>query len=124
MGSPLALPRATLDTRETLGPVYFCGWANRGAKGIIGASMVDADEVSACVVGELSQHWRERGTNHGTRDGTEDLGAVLSSRSVRVVTKGDWDVVREEEGRRGREKGRKAERVLSLEEVLQILDKT
>ena len=120
MGSPLALPRATLDTRETLGSVYFCGWANRGAKGIIGASMVDADEVSASVAGELSQHWRQR----GTKDGTEDLGAVLTSRGVRVVTKGDWDVVREEEGRRGREKGRKAERVLSLQEVLQILDKT
>ncbi|QDZ20389.1 NADPH:adrenodoxin oxidoreductase [Chloropicon primus] len=116
-GSPRALDRDVIsDTsgNKTLAPVYFCGWANHGAKGIIGASMVDADEVSRVIVDDMVSS--EGG--EGPPGEALDLMEVLSERGVQVVGMAQWKAVREEERRRGQACGRAMEKLTRVEEIL------
>lgn len=110
-GSAVALER-----EPGKAPVYMCGWANRGARGIIGASMVDADEVSGALVAEYLGGGCERRPSSG-----EDLAEALRERGVDYVDADGWRRIRAEEERRGRSAGRGgAEKIASAEEMVAI----
>ncbi len=117
--TPRVLDRveAEAGAGEDLAPVYLCGWANHGAKGIIGASMVDADEVSSVLLGDAVA--LPPAAETAASGAKRDLGDLLAERSVAAVSEAGWARIREEQLARGRAAGRASEEKIT--EVAQML---
>ncbi len=114
--SAKALSGSSQEGDVTLAPVYLCGWANHGAKGIIGASMVDADEVSRLLIDDICDLDRPRPDQR-------DLGEVLSERGTQVLSEVHWNVIKGEQRQRGKMNGRASEMITDTDEMLALAGK-
>jgi len=108
------------EEEEDLAPVYLCGWANHGAKGIIGASMVDTDEVSSVL---LNDAVASPPASFSSAAG-EDFSDLLSERSVAALSEEDWARIREAQRARGRAAGRPTEeKITKVADMLRLANK-
>lgn len=99
--------------------VYVTGWAKRGATGIIGSNLVDAEQTVAALWHDLAH----AAPMHKDGDGDDDDGvlATLRARGVRVVAWRDWQRIDAEEQRRGALIGAPRVKVASVAEMLALV---
>lgn len=77
--------------------VYATGWAARGANGVLAGTLMDANNVAASIVEDVSD---SDGNGAGAADGAPSL-VEEGIRDGRVIEYGTWRRVDEEEKRRG-----------------------
>lgn len=95
---------------------YVSGWLARGPTGVIATTMMDAYSVADLILDDLHQPG-------AGREVEGDLLAKLHrEQSRRVVGFDGWRRIDEEERRRGQKLGKIREKVLSVKEMLEIVN--
>ena len=102
--------------------LYCCGWLKRGASGIIGTNLVDAEQTVDTMVRhmEAKRGARAAARAAGLAWGRAGLSALLDSRGHRVVSLDDWNRIDAEEMRRGQMSGKPREKIVGIDEMLEI----
>lgn len=132
---PNASGRVTLGHGGALLPnVYVSGWLARGPVGVIASTMHDAYAVADAILEDYTTSQSHQGTSVS---GLADKALVQAPRKERVpdalrdaaargakqvVEWAAWQRLDEEERRRGKELGKVREKVVSVREMLRIMD--
>ncbi|EPQ31581.1 uncharacterized protein PFL1_00914 [Pseudozyma flocculosa PF-1] len=95
--------------------VYVSGWLARGPVGVIASTMMDAYTVADTILHD----YNSGAANNG--GGEEGLESRLAKESKRVVSFADWKRLDEEEIRRGKELGKIREKILTVDEMLEVI---
>jgi hypothetical protein len=98
--------------------VYAVGWARNGGRGVLAGTMEDAFAVGERVVSELKNGVGPGG--RGRRDGWMGVREMLGGK--RVVNWEDWKVIDGVERERGKKLGKEREKIVSVEEMMRVLD--
>lgn len=98
--------------------LYTAGWIKRGPTGIIGTNRADSVATVTALLSDLDK----------LGDGTQKSGAagiykILDDRNIRHLNYSDWKIIDQAEIERGRSNGKPREKVTSLQDCLDILDK-
>lgn len=101
---------------ETIPGLYVAGWIKRGPQGVIGTNKSCAAETVAQLVADL-----EHGTLPRKGGTAEAVDAVLASRGVRVTDWAAWQRLDAAEQARGAPAGRPREKIVSIEEMLDVI---
>ncbi len=96
--------------------LYVAGWIKRGPQGVIGTNKSCAAETVALLLADL-----EAGALPRRGGGSEVVDALLASRGVRVTSWADWQRLDAEEQARGAPAGRPREKLVSVEEMLDVI---
>jgi ferredoxin--NADP+ reductase len=90
--------------------VYVVGWAKRGPQGVIGTNKSDAAAVMETMVSNLKEAKPKA-----------DVLQILQEREIHVVSQRDWNLINDEEMRRGVEQGKPRVKFTSVAEMLEVL---
>ncbi len=96
--------------------LYAAGWIKRGPSGVIGTNKPDAVETVQALLEDVTTLPEAK-----VRD-TNALVELLKGRGVRVVSFADWQKIDAVEVERGKAKGKPREKLVSVEEMLSVLD--
>ncbi|KAL4519574.1 hypothetical protein Ndes2526B_g01841 [Nannochloris sp. 'desiccata'] len=102
--------------------LFVCGWLKRGPSGIIGTNLVDAEQTVDTMVRSQGS-FPKVGQRHGGGGGRQGLQALLKNRKIEVVDFKGWEKIDAEEVRRGSAVGKPREKIVSVEEMLEIAKK-
>lgn len=94
--------------------LYVSGWLKRGATGIIGTNKWDAEETVLTIAEDIKEG------NLKPKTDSERSPLLLPPHTTSFQ---DWKLLDEEEVKRGREKGKEREKLVSIPEMLKILKK-
>lgn len=108
--------RICTTSGDKVSGMYVAGWIKRGPSGVLGTNKPDATETVASILEDLSSLKPCK-----VRD-SEAMTNYLKNKNVRVVTFLDWKKLNEEELLRGSSVGKVREKLISMDEVLSILD--
>ncbi|KAK3075369.1 NADPH-adrenodoxin reductase [Teratosphaeriaceae sp. CCFEE 6253] len=113
--------------------VYVAGWVKRGATGVIASTLEDAFAGADVLAGDwaagaafLSSSSGEGhggGGETGRQRGWEGVSGEISARGIRAVGWRGWEVIDAEERRRGVGRGKVREKMRSVTEMLEVLDR-
>lgn len=98
---------------EAVDGVYCSGWIKRGPRGIIGSNKQDAEETVDSILRDFGMG-RLQEPSHAPGE-FEDL---LRERVERLLDKAAWNRIDLEEKRRGRERSRPRQKLVTIEELL------
>ncbi len=101
---------------EAIPGLYVAGWIKRGPQGVIGTNKSCAAETVAQVLADL-----EAGTLPRRGGTSEAMDELLASRGVRVTDWAAWQRLDTEEQARGAPAGRPREKIVSVEEMLDVI---
>lgn len=93
--------------------LYVVGWAKRGPSGVIGTNKSDAAEVMRLLTERLK-----------SAKVREDILPNLLSRGVHVVSQDAWNLINEEEMRRGVDQGRPRIKFTEIDAMLAVVDES
>ncbi|BGP04979.1 NADPH-adrenodoxin reductase [Rhodotorula toruloides] len=93
--------------------LYTSGWLARGPTGVIATTMFDAFATADLVAADLAQA--------GQVEEKPEFRIDEYSGGKKVVSWEDWEVIDRIERERGREKGKLREKVVSVEEMLEVV---
>ncbi|KAH7437256.1 hypothetical protein KP509_05G062400 [Ceratopteris richardii] len=96
---------------------YVVGWLKRGPTGIIGTNLVCAEEVVASISEDIKG---KMVSSHRSRTGNIGLQELLITRGIQFITFRDWQKINAFEVEQGEKKGKPREKLIKLQEVLQI----
>jgi adrenodoxin-NADP+ reductase len=106
--------------------LFVCGWLKRGPSGIIGTNLVDAEQTVDTMVRSqdtfpnLSGGDGDGGGGERGASGRQGLAKLLEERCVNVVDFKGWEAIDAEEVRRGKAVGKPREKIVKVEEMLEI----
>lgn len=95
--------------------LFVAGWAKRGPSGIIGTNRACGYETAATLVAALPALMEAAPTR------ASDFGALLDARGIATLDHADWCLLDAHEKDRGAALGKPREKLLSLEDALQVL---
>ncbi|KAG0235365.1 hypothetical protein BGW42_005344 [Actinomortierella wolfii] len=109
-----------VDSQNNIVPgLYTSGWLKTGPVGVIVSTMAEAFQTAETLIEDV---------NSGAlgplepKAGAEPLMEKLKEKGVRTVSYQDWKKLEQIEFQRGAELGKPREKVLSVEEMLRLLD--
>lgn len=95
--------------------LYVCGWLRRGASGIIGTNLTDAQEVASCLAQDFVD-----GRLPIPLSESDVVPTMLRSHGVRAVDFSGWQRIDVEEQHRGRTRGKPREKLVDVDEMLHV----
>jgi ferredoxin--NADP+ reductase len=107
--------RGRVNGQEAVG-LYVAGWSKSGPRGLIGNSRKDSAETVESLLEDLHKLPRAR-----HREGEGWLEA-LRAKGVQVTTFEDWQYLDRIDKDRGRPHGKPREKIISVEEMLQLVN--
>ncbi|KAF2456198.1 hypothetical protein BDY21DRAFT_323317 [Lineolata rhizophorae] len=109
---------------ERVPGLYAAGWVKNGPTGVIASTMDDAFGVADAVVGDWERGGEAGGMLAGARgDGWGGVEGEARKRGLRRTSWEDWKVIDEVERERGERRGKVREKIGSVEEMLEVLDR-
>jgi NADPH-dependent glutamate synthase beta subunit-like oxidoreductase len=101
--------------------MYVAGWQKRGPSGIIGTNKFDAEETVMQLLSDLSSGE----ANFPVKEprGFAAVQPELTRKGVRTTNYADWQRIDQEERRRGEALGKPREKITSIEEMLNLVEK-
>ena len=106
----------SVDSATVVRGAYVAGWIKRGPQGVIGTNKSDAAEtvdhlLADTVSGRLTPAARS----------AADLDALLAEREIEVTSWADWQALDRAEIERGKAAGRPREKIVSVNEMLEVI---
>ena len=98
---------------------YVVGWAKRGPTGLIGTNSPDSKATVAAMLEDVANTTAPA----LAADDASRIVTLLDEHSVRYVTYEDWQRLDNFEVERGQEKGKVRDKLSSVEEMLDIVEK-
>jgi NADPH-dependent glutamate synthase beta subunit-like oxidoreductase len=111
--------RVVTSNGEVVSGAYVAGWIKRGPSGIIGTNLFDATETVETILKDLNDG-RIQAKISNDKVGWNVVREVLRGAGVKVVDKNGWRKIRVAEDTKGKELGKVREKMLTVEEMLQI----
>ena len=118
------------DPLDEEGGLFVCGWLKRGPSGIIGTNLVDAEQTVDTMVKWFDSKRQKESDGRGggdyketkkkEKEGREGLMRLLEQREVQVVDVRGWEAIDAEEVKRGEATGKPREKIISVQEMLDI----
>ena len=94
--------------------VFVTGWIKRGPVGLIGHTKSDAMETINTVLELRDSRWKPRNT------GPSSVTELLTNQGCDFTDLSGWQILDDEEARRGRSRGKERLKVVSREEMLAV----
>lgn len=117
-------PAADLpELRGVVPGVYVAGWVKRGPTGVIASTMEDAFQSGDAVVEDAKSEKGLLNEGEGTGLGWDGVRKDVESKGVRWTEWRDWRRIDEVERERGERLGKPREKIVSVEEMLRVLDR-
>ncbi|NXC21604.1 ADRO protein, partial [Corythaeola cristata] len=98
--------------------LYCSGWVKRGPTGVIITTMNDSFDTAQSVLEDLQVGVLDVSTS---REGFGAVESILRSRGVRPVSFSDWEKIDAAEVARGKAAGKPREKIVDLQEMLQLI---
>ena len=102
------------STGEIVQGVYVSGWLKRGAAGIIGTNIIDAEDIADSVHEDRAELLAK------AQNSSPSLHDILAKEQVRYVNFSNWMKLQEIEAARGRDRGKPREKTTTLDDILDI----
>lgn len=113
-----------LGLRDVVPGCYVAGWVKRGPTGVIASTMEDAFQTADAVVSDIDERAALlNGVERSTGLGWERVKEEVESEGKRWTNWKDWKRIDEIEKERGKELGKPREKIVSVEEMLKVLDR-
>ncbi|XP_058477655.1 NADPH:adrenodoxin oxidoreductase, mitochondrial isoform X1 [Solea solea] len=110
------VPNTMGRVQQTTG-LYCSGWLKTGPTGVIATTMNNSFDTARSLVEDMDSGTLDVSA---TRPGSQSICALLEERGVKPVTFSDWEKINSVETRRGEAVGKPREKLLSVEEMLQV----
>ncbi|KAI9529386.1 hypothetical protein NQZ68_011091 [Dissostichus eleginoides] len=100
--------------------LYCSGWLKTGPTGVIATTLNNSFDTARSVLEDM-----DSGTlnTSAAKPGSQSINALLENRGVKPVTFSEWEKIDSEEVRRGAAIGKPREKLLTVEEMLQVAGK-
>ncbi|KAJ1033521.1 hypothetical protein NDA13_001510 [Ustilago tritici] len=108
------------STKKPIPNTYVSGWLARGPSGVIATTMMDAYGVADVILADL--HSADQARTSGGEEGGDLLVQLQRESSNKVVGFEGWRRIDEEEKQRGQELGKLREKILTVKEMLDIVN--
>ncbi|XP_028264435.1 NADPH:adrenodoxin oxidoreductase, mitochondrial [Parambassis ranga] len=121
-------PSVPFDTRKAIVPntmgrvqqaagLYCSGWLKTGPTGVIATTMNNSFDTARSLVEDLDSGTLDVSA---AKPGSRSVSALLDKRGVKAVGFSDWEKIDCEEMKRGEAVGKPREKLLTVEEMLQV----
>ncbi|XP_076024028.1 NADPH:adrenodoxin oxidoreductase, mitochondrial isoform X2 [Genypterus blacodes] len=121
-------PSVPFDSRKAIVPnamgrvqqadgVYCSGWVKTGPTGVIATTMNNSFDTARSLLDDMQSG---RLDVSAVKPGSQSIASLLDSRGVKPVSFSDWEKIDSEEMKRGEAAGKPREKLLSVEEMLQV----
>lgn len=97
--------------------LYCSGWLKTGPTGVIATTMNNSFDTARSLVEDMESGTLDVST---AKPGSQSVGALLEKRGVKPVTFSQWEKIDGVEMRRGEAIGKPREKLLTVEEMLQV----
>ncbi|XP_056626958.1 NADPH:adrenodoxin oxidoreductase, mitochondrial [Triplophysa dalaica] len=97
--------------------LYCSGWVKRGPTGVIATTMNDSFDTARVILQDMETGQLDLSIK---KPGAQAISSLLQTRGVRTVLFSEWEKINTEEERRGKPHGKPREKLLDVEEMLQI----
>lgn len=101
---------------ETAG-LYCSGWLKTGPTGVIATTMNNSFDTARSLVEDIDSGVLDLSM---TKPGSQRISALLEARGVKPVMFSDWEKIDQVETQRGEAIGKPREKILSVEEMLDV----
>ncbi|KAJ1034234.1 hypothetical protein NDA18_001099 [Ustilago nuda] len=108
------------STKNPIPNTYVSGWLARGSSGVIATTMMDAYGVADVILADL--HSADQARTSGGEEGGDLLVQLQRESSNKVVGFEGWKRIDEEEKQRGQKLGKLREKILTVKEMLDIVN--
>ncbi|GAA6225996.1 NADPH:adrenodoxin oxidoreductase, mitochondrial [Lates japonicus] len=115
--SSKAIVPNTMGRVQQASGLYCSGWVKTGPTGVIATTMNNSFDTARSLLEDM-----DSGTVDvsAARPGSHIISALLEERGVKPVTFSDWEKIDNVEMRRGEAVGKPREKLLTVEEMLQV----
>ncbi|KAG0337793.1 NADPH-adrenodoxin reductase [Podila humilis] len=112
------------NSANTVPGLYASGWLKRGPIGVIASTMADAYQTADVVISDWTSGEPMLNTPPVSeqRAGGAPILETLKAKGHKVVSYQDWKKIEKVECEMGERKGKPREKLLSVEEMLKVLD--
>uniref|UniRef100_A0A8D3D088 NADPH:adrenodoxin oxidoreductase, mitochondrial n=1 Tax=Scophthalmus maximus TaxID=52904 RepID=A0A8D3D088_SCOMX len=121
-------PSVPFDSRRAVVPnnmgrvqqatgLYCSGWLKTGPTGVIATTMNNSFDTARSVVEDMDSGTLDVSA---AKSGSQTISALLEERGVKPVTFSDWEKINHAEMRKGEAVGKPREKLLTVEEMLQV----
>ncbi|TNN48349.1 NADPH:adrenodoxin oxidoreductase, mitochondrial [Liparis tanakae] len=97
--------------------LYCSGWLKTGPTGVIATTMNSSFDTARSLVEDVDSGTLDVSA---AKPGSQSVGALLETRGVKPVTFSDWEKIDGVEVSRGKAVGKPREKMLTVEEMLQV----
>uniref|UniRef100_A0A7N6A1H4 NADPH:adrenodoxin oxidoreductase, mitochondrial n=1 Tax=Anabas testudineus TaxID=64144 RepID=A0A7N6A1H4_ANATE len=97
--------------------LYCSGWLKTGPTGVIATTMNNSFDTARSLVEDMNSGNLDVSS---AKPGSQIVSALLEKRGVKPVTFSDWEKIDNVEMRRGEAKGKPREKILTVDEMLQV----
>ncbi|MGZ4851187.1 MAG: hypothetical protein ACXV2C_07400 [Candidatus Bathyarchaeia archaeon] len=94
--------------------VFTAGWIKRGANGLIASNVFDAQETVASILADWDRFVEEGQHKKGC------VVDILEERGINYIDWNGWLTLKAEEERRGDQRGKIAEKLNNIDEMLSV----
>lgn len=107
----------TMGRVDQAAGLYCSGWVKRGPTGVIATTMNDSFDTARTLLQDMTSGTLDLST---AKTGSLEVAALLEERGVKPVSFSEWENIDREETRRGEDRGKPREKLLDVEEMLQV----
>lgn len=107
----------TMGRIQQAAGLYCSGWLKTGPTGVIATTMNNSFDTARSLVEDMESGKVDVSV---TKPGSQSIGALLEKRGVKPVTFSDWEKIDNVETKRGESSGKPREKLLTVEEMLQV----
>ncbi|XP_038591380.1 NADPH:adrenodoxin oxidoreductase, mitochondrial [Micropterus salmoides] len=100
--------------------LYCSGWLKTGPTGVIATTMNNSFDTARSLMEDMDSGTLDVSV---AKPGSQSICALLEKRGVKPVVFSDWEKIDSEETRRGEAIGKPREKLLTVEEMLQVARK-
>nr|XP_057918083.1 NADPH:adrenodoxin oxidoreductase, mitochondrial isoform X2 [Doryrhamphus excisus] len=97
--------------------LYCSGWLKTGPTGVIATTMNNSFDTARSLMEDMDSGKLDVST---AKSGAQSIRSLLEKREVKPVTFSDWEKIDRVETRRGESTGKPREKLLTVEEMLQV----
>ncbi|KAF7668176.1 hypothetical protein LDENG_00030250, partial [Lucifuga dentata] len=105
------------ETSSLFVGLYCSGWLKTGPTGVIATTMNNSFDTARTLLEDMES--RILDTSHN-KPGSQSISTLLANRGVQPVSFSEWEKIDSEEMRRGGATGKPREKLLSVQEMLQV----
>uniref|UniRef100_A0A3B5A873 NADPH:adrenodoxin oxidoreductase, mitochondrial n=1 Tax=Stegastes partitus TaxID=144197 RepID=A0A3B5A873_9TELE len=111
------VPNVMGRVQQTAG-LYCSGWLKTGPTGVIATTMNNSFDTARSVMEDMDSGSLDVSA---AKPGSKSISALLEKRGIKPVTFSDWEKIDNVEMSRGEACGKPREKVLTVEEMLQVV---